>query len=86
MNPYRNLSTPEGTIESAPPVVDLLGYPKRTGGKVDYVLLWGLRDGQRNEPRVRRVLDQLAAGYDLVYSEPEGRVWLYCVRRSHGIE
>jgi hypothetical protein len=85
MNPYRNLSTPEGSIESAPPVVDLLGYPKRTGGRVDYVLLWGLRDEQRSEPKVRRVLDQLAAGYDLVHSAQEGRVRLYRAR-SHGIE
>lgn len=84
LNPYHHLSTREGWIEGTPPFVDLLGYPKRTGATVDYVLLWGLRKEREDEPKVRRVLDQLAAAYDLIYSAQEGRVRLYRIRRSHG--
>lgn len=80
LNPYRRLSGPGGWIEGSPPVVDLLGYPKRTGGTVDYVLVWGLQKEREGEPKVRKVLDQLAAGYDLVYNAQEGRVRLYRIR------
>lgn len=77
MEPYVYLRTRAGSIETRPPVVDLLGYPMRTGGSVDYVLLWGLRQERENEPKVRMVLDQLALGYDLIHSAREGRVRVY---------
>ena len=80
LNPYRQLSAGLLGIEGTPPAVDLAGYPRRTGGRVDYVLLWGLRDERRGEPKVRAVLDQLAAGYDLVERSAGGRVLLYRVR------
>jgi hypothetical protein len=79
LNPYLRLGAPPLGIESHPPDVDLPGY-RRTGGSVDYVLLWGLRDDLRGDPRVRKVLDQLAAGYDLVHRERDGRVLLYRLR------
>ncbi len=81
LNPYLYLSHGLLGIEEVPPDVDLAGYPRRTGGRADYVLLWGLRDERRNEPKVRAVLDQLAAGYDLVGRSPGGRVLLYRARR-----
>jgi hypothetical protein len=80
LNPYRYLSNGPLGIEKEPPEVDLLSYPRRTGGRIDYVLLWGLRDERRGEPKVRAVLDQLAAGYDLVERSPGGRVLLYRAR------
>jgi hypothetical protein len=80
LNPYLYLSNGLLGIEKDPPDIDLLGYPRRTGGRVDYVLLWGLRDERRGEPGVRVVLDQLAAGYDLVEKSPSGRVLLYRAR------
>ncbi len=80
LNPYLYLSHGLLGIEEVPPDVDLAGYPRRTGGRVDYVLLWGLRDERRGEPKVRAVLDQLAAGYDLVGRSPGGRVLLYRAR------
>ncbi|MFL6237598.1 MAG: hypothetical protein ACJ76N_31055, partial [Thermoanaerobaculia bacterium] len=80
LNPYLHLSNGLLGIEKEPPEVDLQGYPRRTGGRVDYVLLWGLRDGRRGEPKVRAVLDQLAAGYDLVARSPGGRALLYRAR------
>jgi len=83
LDPYRHLAIEKGSMEMDPPRADLLGYPKRTGGRVDYVLLWGLRDERRNEPKARALLDQLAAGYDLIYSSRDGRVGLYRLRDSH---
>jgi hypothetical protein len=80
LNPYLHLATEPLGIENDPPAVDLPGYPRRTGGSVDYVLLWGLRDERRSEPKVRAVLDQLAAGYDLIYSGRDGRVRLFRIR------
>jgi hypothetical protein len=80
LNPYVYMSHGFLGIERVPPEVDLLGYPRRTGGRIDYVLLWGLRDGQRGDPQVRAVLDQLAAGYGLVARSPSGRVLLYRAR------
>jgi len=80
LNPYLYMSNGPLGIEKVPPEVDLLGYPRRTGGRIDYVLLWGLRDDQRGDPEVRGVLDQLAAGYSLVERSPSGRVLLYRAR------
>jgi hypothetical protein len=80
LNPYDHLAAGPLGIEGIPPWVDLAAYPRRTGGTVDYVLLWGLRDEIRGDPKVRTVLDQLAAGYDLVERSPSGRALLYRVR------
>jgi hypothetical protein len=80
LNPYLHLASEPLGIENDPPAVDLLGYPRRTGGSVDYVLLWGLRDERRSEPKVRAVQDQLAAAYDLIRRTPDGRVRLYRLR------
>jgi hypothetical protein len=80
LNPYLYLSNGPLGIEKDPPDIDLPDYPRRTGGRVDYVLIWGLRDERRGEPGVRVVLDPLAAGYDLVERSPSGRVLLYRAR------
>ncbi|HEV8578972.1 MAG TPA: hypothetical protein VGX68_07790 [Thermoanaerobaculia bacterium] len=77
LDPYRHLAAVHLGIETAPPRVDLLGYPKRTGGRIDYVLLWGLREDRRREPAVRDVLEQLAAGYKEVWDSADRAVRLY---------
>jgi hypothetical protein len=77
LNPFLHLAAHPLGIESHPPEVDLLGYPRRTGGSVDYVLLWGLRDELRGDPKVRVVEAQLAAAYDLIHRTRDGRVLLY---------
>ena len=43
LNPYRHLATVKLGIESFPPEVDLPGYSRKTGGTVDYVMLWDLK-------------------------------------------
>jgi hypothetical protein len=80
LNPYDHLAADPLGIEGDPPWVDLAAYPKRTGGSVDYVLLWGLRDERKSEPKVQSVLAQLAAGYDLVERSPDGLALLYRAR------
>jgi len=80
LDPARHLATVPLGIETVPPRVDLLRYPKKTGGRIDYVLLWGLRDEQRNEPAARKTLRQLARGYEEVWTSPDGRVNLYQAR------
>lgn len=81
LNPYDHLAAGPLGIEGVPPWVDLAAYPRRTGGTVDYVLLWGLRDEQKADPKVRDVLGQLAAGYDLIARSASGRALLFRARR-----
>jgi hypothetical protein len=81
LNPYRHLATQPLGIELDPPAVDLPGYRSRTGGTVDYVLLWGLRDSRWLEPRVQEVLTQLDAGYELIYRSPDELALLYRARK-----
>jgi hypothetical protein len=80
LDSYRHLATVHLGIETVPPRVDLLGYSKRTGGRVDYVLLWGLRQERCKEPLVRATLQQLEANYALVYASQGGRVRLFRLR------
>jgi hypothetical protein len=77
LNPYRHLSIGLLGIEGEPPKVEILAYPQRTGGRVDYVLTWGLRPERRGEVGVRKVLDQLAAGYEVAWVGADGLVTLY---------
>lgn len=78
---YRNEINPFvhiGSIEADPPRVDFLNYPERTGGRVDYVLLWGLDRSMPTNGRVEEILKQLRKGYDLIYVSPSrGLMELY---------
>jgi hypothetical protein len=57
-----------------PPRVDIAAYTRQTGQTVDYVILWGRREGQA----ARDVLTQIEAGYERVSSPtPRGLVQLY---------
>jgi hypothetical protein len=82
LDPFRHLATVRLGIEAAPPRIDLLGYPRRTGGRVDYVLLWGLREERRREPLVAATMRQLAAAYEPVHVSKTGRVRLFRRRDS----
>lgn len=79
-NPFRHLSVGPLGIEAVPPKVEILTYPGRTGGRVDYVVLWGLREERKSQPEVRKVLDQLAAGYEEFWVSRDGGVRLYRIR------
>ncbi|HKV06503.1 MAG TPA: hypothetical protein VJ725_00095 [Thermoanaerobaculia bacterium] len=81
LNPYERIGI-AGGLELEPPQAEFLTYPERTGGRVDYVLLWGLGDEDRGEPAVRSVLREVAAGYEPVYTSPRELVRLYRRREA----
>ena len=78
INPFVHLARDQG-LEGDPPCVDLHEYERQTARVVDYVLLWGLRQHQREgEPCTERLLAQLAESYEPAFvSEPRRLVRLY---------
>lgn len=76
LNPYVHIGN-EKDIESQTPRADFLSYPQRTGGRVDYVLLWGVARADRAHPGVQSIFSQLAAGYELAFTSPQGNAQLY---------
>jgi len=53
-------------------------YPKRAGGRVDYVLLWGVRQEFLNHKATKSIFEQLRQGYDLIFTSPnKGLIQLY---------
>ena len=78
-DPYRFLPTNEG-LNHQPPSVDFASYPRRTGGYVDYVLLWCLDPRLTGHPYVADVQRQLVQGYDLIATSEQGRAQLYRAR------
>jgi hypothetical protein len=81
VNPYHHLpsrSRPaEGLLEETLHM-DIAGYTARTGQPINYVLLWGLRPGERPGPRAQFILRQLEGDYEPVYQSPQrGLLQLY---------
>jgi hypothetical protein len=67
-----------GNTEREPPIASFLDYPRRTGGKVDYVLTWCIDQVQKDSlPEVKSVRDQLQQGYELVFISKNSLVKLY---------
>jgi len=74
LDPYIHI----GNIENLKSAVDFLGYPKRTGGKVDYVLVWLGRVKHQGHNNIASVYRQLDEGYDLIFtSKKRGLAELY---------
>ena len=70
VNPYRFINNSKHS-DSRPSETNLFGYPPESGGRIDYVLFWGLdKDGRRNNPPPR-LRDQLNQAYDLIYTSPK---------------
>jgi hypothetical protein len=68
--------------------LDFLSYPQRTGGRVDYVLIWRTREESQDHPVTKfyRQLEQsmsqqLEEGYELIYLSPQ-RGFLRLYRRK----
>jgi hypothetical protein len=77
LNPYVHIGI-EGKIVFEPPRVDFLTYAGRTGGQVDYVLVWGIQGHQRNHEATKSIYQQIEKGYELIYSSPRtGLMQLY---------
>jgi hypothetical protein len=61
-----------------PARVEMLAYAEQTPGRVDYVLLWGMRDRQRRKRTTQALFRQLDEGYELIYTSPRwGLMQLY---------
>jgi hypothetical protein len=67
----------KGSVLAVQPRLELLQYPERTGGSVDYVLLWVLDQPPMSNPVVASIYAQLASGYDLIHVSPRGLARLY---------
>ena len=77
LNPYVHIGR-DGKIVWEPPQVDFLTYAERTGGQVDYVLVWGAQEHQRNHEPGKSTYQQIKKGYDLIYTSPRtGLMQLY---------
>ncbi len=76
-NPYEHIGVGPSP-EDVPPGVEFLTYPERTGGRVDYVLLWQV-PWEWQHPAVHSVKAQLEAGYERVWVSPRGlaELWRY---------
>ena len=83
LNSYKYISIEQksGNMEVQPPRVDFLTYPQRTGGRVDYVLLWDVRDEQRDNVYTKSIFRQLQEGYELIYTSPQ-RGFMHLYRRK----
>lgn len=78
LNPYDHIGIKDRSIVWEPPQVDFLTYAGRTGGQVDYVLVWGVQERQRNHEATKSIDRQLTKGYELVYRSPRtGLMQLY---------
>jgi hypothetical protein len=78
LNPYVHIGTKYRSIVWEPPQVDFLTYPRRTGGQVDYVLVWGVQERQQNHEAMKSIRQQLNKGYNLIFTSPKtGLMQLY---------
>ena len=85
LNPYseigRKIDHPAvsvSTLEAEHPKARFSTYHQRTGGRVDYVLVWGVRKATIGDPRLKMIRDQLDMGYELIYTSPKrGLMELY---------
>jgi len=60
---------------------DLPKYSERTGGTIDYVLLWGMADAARRGDDTAALMDWLSKDYELSFVSSTRRAWLY--QRKH---
>ncbi|HEX5718403.1 MAG TPA: hypothetical protein VF179_19735 [Thermoanaerobaculia bacterium] len=80
LNPYRHIA--QGYwAERVPPWVEFLTYPRRTGGRVDYVLIWQVPT-DRGHPAIRSLWRQLRIGYERVWVSPRGFAEVYRDKRA----
>lgn len=82
VDPFRFIGRGRNWLGDSPPEVDLLGYETATGGRgrIDYVIVWG--DAQASvavtsSAAYRSLHDQLARGFELVYTSARGHLQLY---------
>jgi hypothetical protein len=80
LNPYAFLPV-EGHLEGTPPHIDIRGYERRCGTRVDFVLIWAAPAGANRtspDPVTRSLYEQLERHYELVFtSRPRALMHVY---------
>lgn len=74
VDPYEHLGR---TTEDETPAVNLRNYAKRTGGRVDYVLVWLGRKRNQQHDNTVALYDQLQHDYELVFTSPNQLMELF---------
>jgi hypothetical protein len=76
-NPFRYITNGgEKDFQKKGPI-DFATYGARTGGRVDYVLVWGLRTAYASTESVQDIVRQLRSGYELISTSPTGKMMLF---------
>jgi|GEM_PF-401644 len=75
-----------GDIQGEPPQVHFITYHERTGGRVDYVLLWGDPGPFSEVEAIRSIFRQLEEGYELVFTSPRTGLMRLFRRKSWEME
>ena len=83
LNPYLHIAIDYYGLEEEPPRIEFLTYPERTGGQVDYVLVWAVKEHQLNLEAARSIFRQIEEGFRLIYTSPRyGMMKLYQRKES----
>jgi len=82
LNPYIHIGIKDRSIVWEPPQVDFLTYTRRTGGEVDYVLVWGIQKRQRDLEAAKSIDEQIKKGYKLIYTSPRTELMQLYERKS----
>lgn len=68
----------DGTMfEAQIPRADFNNYKNKTSIQIDYVILYGMNEEQRNHEYTKDVMQQLNNGYEKIYTSPHGVAVLY---------
>jgi len=78
--------TPTHPLEWEPPAIDFVNYAQRTGGRVDYVLVWHVRSELREHPNTHAIFHQLEQQYVLLYTSPQRGFMRLYRRKAKGTE
>jgi len=76
---YAPLDSQRGELRAVP--TDIVGYQERTGTRIDYVLVWGVRNQHRNKKTPQLIFSQLEQHYELIYTSSQ-RALLQLYRRK----
>jgi hypothetical protein len=77
LNPYVHLAATPHMLGAEPPHMDFAAY-RRTGGRVDYVLVWWIHPAFLGLKETKSIFKQLEAEYELIYTSPQrGLMRLY---------
>jgi tetratricopeptide (TPR) repeat protein len=84
-NPFAEVRD-NAALTELPPRVELDAYPRRTGGLIDYVLLWCLDERFEEHPEVVDLMRQLERRYEKVATSTHGQLVAYRRRLGPALE